>query len=103
MAENYDNFPAEVMYTFKCCSLCEEVFNPKVLLHYICYLFLNRAILIFVALIPLISSCRKENAGDCFKSNGAETTRTRYPGEFKYLEAYDKMDVTIYKGAEYKV
>lgn len=48
-------------------------------------------------------SCKKENRYDCFKPNGDETTETRYEGEFDSIEVYDKFEVLISKGTEYKV
>lgn len=57
----------------------------------------------YTCLFLLITACKKENALDCFKTTGAEKTETRYPGEFNSLEAFDKVDVTVVPGNEYKV
>jgi len=51
----------------------------------------------------LFNSCRKENAFDCFKGNGKEITVERNPGEFSFIEIFDKVEVTIIKGTSYKV
>lgn len=51
----------------------------------------------------LLLSCRKENALDCFKSNGKDITVTRYTEAFDYIEAYDNLEITIFQGSEYKV
>jgi hypothetical protein len=56
-----------------------------------------------LCLVIVFASCKKENAFDCFKSNGPETTETRYPGSFTAIELNDKIEVTVFKGAEYKV
>ena len=51
----------------------------------------------------LLLSCSKENAFDCFKSNGKEITQTRFPGNFKFIETYDNLEVTLFQGSEFKV
>lgn len=40
---------------------------------------------------------------DCFKSNGTEITDSRTPGQFKIIKTYDKIDLNITKGSEFKV
>lgn len=49
------------------------------------------------------TSCRKESALDCFKSNGKEISEIRYPGFFSEIKVNDKIEVTVFKGTEYKV
>jgi len=39
----------------------------------------------------------------CFRSNGSDVREVRYPGEFKTVEAYDNLEVTIFQGSEFKV
>jgi hypothetical protein len=51
----------------------------------------------------LLLSCRKENALDCFKSNGKDITVARHTEAFDYIEAYDNLEVTIIQANEYKV
>jgi len=48
-------------------------------------------------------SCKKENAGDCFKSNGSEITESRFTESFTKVEMNDKIDVTISCGTEFNV
>ena len=48
-------------------------------------------------------SCKKENALDCFKSNGKEITETRDLGTFTIIKLHDKIDLNIFKGTEFKV
>jgi len=59
--------------------------------------------LIYPLILFFLLSCRKENALDCFKSNGKDITESRSPGHFDYIEVFDKMEVTVYSGTEYKV
>lgn len=59
--------------------------------------------LIYLIFTIFIISCNKENALDCFKSNGSEKTETRYLAGFKRIQAYDKIEYTIVQGNEYKV
>lgn len=59
--------------------------------------------LIYLIFTIFITSCNKENALDCFKSNGSEKTETRYLSGFKRIQAYDKIEYTIVQGNEYKV
>lgn len=54
-------------------------------------------------LLLLIFSCKKENAFDCFKSNGSEITVVRYPGSFAEIEVQDNIELTVSNGSEYKV
>jgi hypothetical protein len=62
-----------------------------------------RNALISSLLVLLLFSCRKENAFDCFKPNGAEVSEIRFPGEFTSVEVYDKINLVIYQGPEMKV
>jgi hypothetical protein len=62
-----------------------------------------KRIFTYLLFLTAFLSCKKENEFDCFKSTGTDITEVRYPGAFKYIEVYDKIDVTIVKGAEYKV
>lgn len=48
-------------------------------------------------------SCKKENAFDCFKSNGSEVSEVRNLPSFKSVEVSNKIDVMILKGSEFKV
>lgn len=48
-------------------------------------------------------SCKRENALDCFKSNGVEVTETRDIGTFSIIVLHDKIDLNVIKGSEYKV
>lgn len=54
-------------------------------------------------IIAFFTTCKKENALDCFKSNGTEITDSRDPGPFKIIKTYDKIDLNITKGTEFKV
>ena len=51
----------------------------------------------------LFVGCKKENALDCFKSNGKEITETRELGAFTKIMLYDNIDLNITKGTVYKV
>lgn len=57
----------------------------------------------YSVLVFLLLSCRKENATDCFKSNGAENSQIRYPGRFTEVVVFDKFDVHISQGSEMSV
>jgi hypothetical protein len=63
-------------------------------------MFRNIFLLLFV--LQLLS-CRKENAGDCFKANGQEVSQTRNPGEFLEVEVFDKIELHVKQGAACKV
>lgn len=60
---------------------------------------------VFLYLIPLVLliSCKKENAVDCFKSNGAEEHEIRNLEPFRYIELNDKIELTVTPGPEQKV
>jgi hypothetical protein len=62
-----------------------------------------RQVVTYLCFALFFISCRKENALDCFKSNGKEVSEMRYPGPFREVEVNDKIEVTIYQGTEYKV
>ena len=57
----------------------------------------------YLIIIIIISSCKKENALDCFKSNGTQKSETRFLTDFNRIRTYDKIEVTIVKGSEYKI
>lgn len=48
-------------------------------------------------------SCRKENALDCFKSNGPEVTEIRDLDPFTKIELNDKIELTVSYGPAFKV
>jgi hypothetical protein len=56
-----------------------------------------------MVLLSAFVSCKKENAGDCFKANGKQTAEIRYTGKFRVIRVFDKIDVTIKQGTEYKI
>jgi hypothetical protein len=62
-----------------------------------------RSILTYLIAGLILVSCKKENAGDCFKSTGKDVAEIRFPGTFSEIEVNDKMEVTLFKGTEYKV
>jgi hypothetical protein len=51
----------------------------------------------------MLFSCKKENALDCFKSNGSEIIESRDPGNFRIIRVFDKIDLIVKKGPEYKL
>lgn len=61
----------------------------------------NGKYFIFFCLTLLLSSCKKENAFDCFKSNGTEISETRNPGSFSAIRLDSKINLEIRQGAEY--
>lgn len=56
----------------------------------------------YLLLIVVFISCKKENALDCFKSNGPEKTETRLLENFNKIKTYDKIEITILQGNEFK-
>lgn len=68
-----------------------------------CTLNKMRKSLVFALLLILSISCSKENAPDCFTSNGKDVSEIRHPGTFKAIMVPDKFEVDIIKGAEFKV
>jgi hypothetical protein len=54
-------------------------------------------------LLLTLASCKKENALDCFKSNGKDVSEFRKTESFSTVKINNKIDVTIFKGPEYKV
>jgi hypothetical protein len=62
-----------------------------------------KAKLLYLLFILSALSCTKQNAFDCFKSNGKEKSDMRYPGSFNELSVYDKIDLRIVNGPDYKV
>jgi hypothetical protein len=65
--------------------------------------FLKYVCIMFVPLAIAIASCKKENAFDCFKSNGKAVTEIRDPGDFNCVKVFDKINLNIVYGAVYKV
>lgn len=60
--------------------------------------------LVIISIIPFFfAGCKKENSLDCFKSNGREVSEIRNPGSFSKVEVNEKMEVTVFKGTEFKV
>ncbi len=51
----------------------------------------------------LFAGCKRENALDCFKSNGPEVTEARDVGTFSIIKLYSKIDLNITKGTGFKV
>lgn len=64
---------------------------------------MKNKILISLFICSLLISCKKENAGDCFKSNGGEITVAKDLGTFRFLRVFDKININIKQGPEYKV
>lgn len=62
-----------------------------------------RNIITYAFILFVFVSCKKENAFDCLKSNGAETIETRQLTGFNVIKVYDKIDLNITRGIEYKV
>ncbi|MDI1355181.1 MAG: DUF2807 domain-containing protein [bacterium] len=62
-----------------------------------------KRILVYIPILILLLSCKKENTLDCFTSNGSDITETRYPGTFKAVMVPDKFEVKVVSGSEYKV
>lgn len=61
---------------------------------------LNYTILV---LLSFLFSCQKEHAPDCFTANGADVSDIRSLGTFRSIDLNDNMDLTLFKGAEFKV
>lgn len=58
---------------------------------------------LIVMLAVFANSCKKENAGDCFKSAGKMTTTSRNVTGFTRIKVEDKLEVYLTQGNEYKV
>ena len=58
---------------------------------------------IFLLVIFFFVSCKKENEFDCFKSTGTEITETRDASAFTVIKLFDKIDLNINKGPDFKV
>ena len=56
-----------------------------------------------MALCLICFGCSKDNALDCFKSNGDDYTEFRDLGSFQNIEVYDKIELFIVNGADYKI
>ncbi len=54
-------------------------------------------------MIFLFANCKKENAFDCFKSTGADVIETRSVEKFDVIKVFNKIDLNIIKGPEFKV
>jgi len=63
----------------------------------------SRRTYLYSFLILVLFSCKKENAFDCFKSTGKAISVIRDVGNFKKIEVTDKINVTIFKGSDFKV
>ncbi|MGZ3899527.1 MAG: GIN domain-containing protein [Bacteroidia bacterium] len=59
--------------------------------------------IVYLVVALLFFGCKKENAGDCFKSNGKLVTEERSIGQFEIVKVYDKIDLNISQGSEFKV
>lgn len=57
---------------------------------------------ILVVLIAF-AGCTKDNAFDCFKSNGKVITQIRTVDSFNTIKVYDKIDLNVVQGAELRV
>ena len=57
----------------------------------------------YLLLIGFFVSCKKDQLFDCFKMNGKTVTEIRYPGEFNVVKVFDKIDLTVSSGQEYKI
>ena len=57
----------------------------------------------FILFTFLFTSCKKENAGDCFKTSKHVTTETRNISGFKKIRIDDKFDVFVKQGQGYEV
>ena len=60
-------------------------------------------ILISISFALLFITCKKGRDFDCFKGNGDTVTETRNLETFNEIVVYDKMEVSIHSGTEYKV
>jgi len=63
-------------------------------------------VLIYIVMVitaGLLTSCSKDNAGDCFKSSGKAHTETRDLKYFKSINIEDKIDVFITQGSFWEV
>lgn len=58
---------------------------------------------LFILMVIVFASCKKENAFDCFKSNGKLVTQTRTVDSFTVIKVYDKIDLNVFQGNELKV
>lgn len=54
-------------------------------------------------MVCLLFSCKKENALDCFKSNGDDITEIRQTGPFHTIKVSNKIDIEIFPGSDYRV
>lgn len=59
--------------------------------------------LLYLPLLFLLSSCSKDNRWACFTPTGSETTERRSVDAFTRIESFNKIQVTIFQGAETNV
>ena len=64
---------------------------------------MSKRILTYLVFLVFFICCKKENTGDCFKSNGEEITEFRNPGSFSRIDMYDKIEVQVFKGTAFQV
>jgi hypothetical protein len=62
-----------------------------------------KRLVIYLFLLGGFFACKKENATDCFKSNGSEITIQKDLGPFSEIVVSDKIDLTVNQGSEFKV
>lgn len=62
-----------------------------------------RTFLTYLILAVCLVACKKDNALDCFKSNGADVTEIRSLSGFDKIELNDKIALTISKGSAFAV
>jgi len=60
-------------------------------------------IFVFALTFVLVNSCKKENAGDCFKSSGKAQTSDRALSAFNKIRVEDRIDVFITQSPNYSV
>lgn len=96
-----------ITYTFRFTkiswtNICLRIFhNQKSAIKYIRK---NASFWIIYACFTLaLISCKKENALDCFKSNGATVTEKRNMPPFNVIKLYNKIDIYINQGPDYTI
>lgn len=60
-------------------------------------------ILSFLLLLGVFNSCKKENAGDCFKASGKAEISDRQLLGFNRIKVEDRIDLFVTQGPEYSV
>ena len=58
---------------------------------------------IAVLIVLLLNACNKQNAPDCFKTNGKESRETRNIAPFNSIEVNNNIQTYIYQGSTFKV